>query len=93
MPDLVRNAPFTVQIEHDQVDTDRFDLYVNGQQTDSKPVDPAGVQFVFPAGLVPGSYTFEVEAVGPAGAVRSDAVVLVVTPGVPSKPRLVIVVG
>lgn len=91
--EAVRNAPFVIQIQHDQVDTAEYVLYSNGTEVARAPVDPAGVQFPFATGLVPGTYSFVVEAVGPAGAVASDPVDLVVVPGLPSKPRLVIVVG
>ena len=93
MTEAVRNAPFTIQIAHDQLDTTSYRLLINGTQEAEIPVDPAGVQFPFASGLVPGSYTFQVIAVGPAGETASDPVELLVVPGVPAKPRVVIVIG
>lgn len=90
---LTRNAPFTVQIEHDQVDTDQYGLTINGALHGTVPVNPAGVQFPFPQGLPPGTYTLVVTVSGPGGEAASDPLDLVIAPGLPSKPRLLIVVG
>jgi hypothetical protein len=91
---MTRNAPFTLQVEHDQVDTEEYLLTVNGvAHVPTVPVNPAGVQFRFDEGLPPGTYSFVVIARGPAGETPSDPFELVVAPGLPAKPRLVIVVG
>ena len=98
-----RSTPFTVQIQHDQVDTAGYELLLNGTLHATAPVDPAGVQFPFPQGLPAGTYTLVVRAVRAPGYdptdpaeithVDSDPVDLVVVPGVPSKPVLLILVG
>ena len=93
MADAVRNQQITLQVQHDGVDTTSYDLKENGAVVASKPLDPAGVSFVFPQGFAAGAYTFSVVAKGPAGAAESQPVQLVVAPGVPSQPVLVIVVG
>lgn len=86
-------TPITVQVQHDQVNTDSYNLLIDGALSSSKPVDPAGVNFTFPSGFVPGTYTLVVEAVGPGGTTASDPVTLVVVPAAPSQPTIVIVVG
>lgn len=93
MADATRNQPITVQVISDQIDTDHFELFLNDGLIAIQPIDPAGVNFPFPDGFAPGTYRFRVDAVGPRGTVPSDPVDLVVAPGLPSQPRLVIVVG
>lgn len=100
---VTRNVPFTVQVQHDQADTAEYGLYVDSVLRASAPVDPAGVQFPFPEGLPAGRYQLVVRAVRASGYdvndpaevthVDSDPVELVVVPGVPSKPVLVVVIG
>lgn len=94
MPDATHKQPFTVQIQHDQVDTTEYLLLINDVIVASQPVDPAGVQFPFPEGISPpGTYVFVVVAKGPAGETPSDPVTLVVVPGKPSIPKLLILIG
>lgn len=100
---VTRNVPFTVQVQHDQADTAGYELYIDGTLYASAPVDPAGVQFTFPSGLTAGRYTLVVRALRAPGYdtndpaevthVDSDPVELVVVPGVPSKPTLIVVIG
>jgi len=93
MANATRNQPITIQISHDQVDTTQYVLIQDGTDVATKPVDPAGVNFQFPTGFAAGSYTFAVRAEGPGGTSTSDPVQLIVAPGAPNQPVIVIVVG
>lgn len=86
-------TPITIQVQHDQINTDSYDLIIDGAIAASKPVDPAGVNFQYPSGFAPGTYTVSVNAIGPGGTTASDPVTLVVVPAAPSQPTIVIVVG
>lgn len=89
----IRNQPITCQVQHDGVDTASYDLKQDGAVVASHPLNPAGVAFAFPQGFAPGSYALSVVANGPAGSSESAPVQLVVAPGAPNQPVLVIVVG
>jgi hypothetical protein len=88
--------PITIQIAHDGLNTTSYELLIDGEVTESKPFDSAGVAFQLPEGLPAGSYEIQVKAIGPAGEATSDPVTLIVIPPVgdaPTKPRVVIVIG
>lgn len=94
--DVRRNQPFTIQVEHDQIDTASYVLVENDVFFAEVPVDPAGVQFRFPDGKPPGAYTYHVIAVGTSGLdddrVSSEGVGWIVGPQRPTMPRLSITI-
>lgn len=84
-----QNTAFKVAADHDGLDTDSYKIYVNGAVFNTLPVTAlvSGViTFDFPAGLVKGTYTIYIEAIGPGGVTASDTLTLTVTPGNPHKP-------
>jgi hypothetical protein len=94
---LKAGVAFTVQADHNGVDTDTYTLTMNGTVVQTLPVTSLAVgviTFPFPQGLPKGQYAFVVTAVGVGGSGISDPLAQSITPGPPSKPtRVRVVIG
>jgi hypothetical protein len=86
---VARNQPFHVQADHDGVDTETYELKIDGAVVATEPV--ANLQtgvITFDNVMVTqvGNHTAAVNAVGPAGSAESDPLPFDVVPGKPGKP-------
>lgn len=84
------NAPFTFAFDHDGLDTDGYQLYINGAVVRTVGVAAlvnGSVLIPFPAGLPKGTYTFEVHAYNAIGEGVGAQLTLSVTAGNPSNPK------
>lgn len=83
--------PFTFMADHDGIETDRYDLFVNGLPHASLPVSAlqqGTIAFPFPSGLPSkGNYLFVLTAVGPNGEGVSDMLTVPVSPGKQGKQK------
>jgi hypothetical protein len=91
--EATQGTPITAQVQHDGVNTDSYSLYLDSTLHGTLPVSPEGVQWIFEDGLPMGDHQLYVKATGPAGSVDSDPVLLTVTPQLPGKPVLLIILG
>lgn len=90
-----QNTFFAVQADHDGVDTDVYEIYVNTQLRESKVAASlvnGTISFTFATGLPKGSYQLIIKARGEGGEGVSDPFSLSSTAGNPAAPRNVRVV-
>lgn len=83
------NQPFALAWNHDGLDTDGYNVYINTALSASVPVSRlvnGTASTGYSTGLPKGTYTFEVEAFGPGGTGKSAPFVLSSTAGNPSAP-------
>lgn len=84
------NTAFSLAWDHDGVDTDGYQVYVNGTAQYTLPVSAlvSGTASVkFPVGLPKGTYVFEIHAYNSLGEGVSVPLSLSVTQGNPTNPK------
>ncbi len=77
----------TVLASHDGLDTERYELRVNGALSQTRPVSDlvnGGIAFPVPGGFEKGTYDLQVVAVNAEGPSESRGTTLVVVGGVPA---------
>jgi hypothetical protein len=89
--DTIKQAqPFSFAFDHDGLDTDVYQVFVNGAAIATIPVSQlvnGSYSHAFPQGLPKGTYVLTAKAFGPGGEGASDPLSLSVTAGNPSAPR------
>lgn len=92
---LKQNEPFSLAFDHDGLDTDYYNVYVNTalrETMNTSRLVNGTASSAFPQGLPKGTYNFQVKAFGPGGEGASEVLTQGVTAGNPSnpgKPRIV----